>query len=84
MLQEKKKYLQTLTLKNFIPMSKDIMLWVVWGEGSFASNSFNSVINFLRTDINLDCANAPMTSAYKSATMCIFPAFGPLCKLHKR
>ena len=50
-----------------MPISKEIILWVVCGPGSFARNSFNSTMNRFLTDINRDCARTPMTSAYKSA-----------------
>lgn len=74
----------TLTLKNFIPIRRDIMLCVVFGAGSLANKSCNSVMNFFLTDMNLDWAKVPITSAYRSATICILAALGPVCSLKER
>jgi hypothetical protein len=61
-----------------MPIRSDMMLCVVFGLGSLLFSSFSSAMNLLRTDMNRDWANVPITSAYKSAMMCIFAAFGPL------
>lgn len=61
-----------------MPMRSDMMLCVVFGLGSLPFSSFNSAMNLLRTDMNRDWAKVPITSAYKSAIMCMFAAFGPL------
>ncbi len=42
-----------LTLKNFMPMMRLMMLCTTWGLCSFSLSSFSSVMNFLRTAWNL-------------------------------
>lgn len=73
----------TLTRKNFIPISNEIMLCVVCGLGSLERSSFNSTVNRFLTDWNRDCARMLMTSAYRSATVWILLAFGPVWTLQK-
>lgn len=38
--------------------------------------TLSSAVNRFRTDANRDCANTPITSAYKSAKICTLAAFG--------
>lgn len=71
------------TLKNFMPISRLMVLCVVCVLGSFARSSFSSATNRLRTDIKRDWARAPITSAYRSAIMWMLPAFGPVWVLER-
>lgn len=43
--------------------------------------TFNSAVNLFLTEANLDCARTPITSAYRSAIMCILTPFGLVCNL---
>lgn len=65
-------------------MRREMMAWVVAGEGSLHLSSFSSDINLLRTEWNRDWAKTPITSAYKSAITNILAAFGLFCTLHSR
>lgn len=38
--------------------------------------TLSSAVKRFRTDANRDCANTPITSAYKSAKICTLAAFG--------
>lgn len=62
-------------------MSKDMIDCVVVGLASLVRSSFNSFIKCFLTDMNRLCASTPTTSAYKSAMICMFAAFGPDCIL---
>lgn len=66
----------TLTLKNFIPINRDVMLCVVTDDCSLARSSFSSAMNRLLTDWKRDCARTPMTSAYKSAMVLMLAPLG--------
>ena len=74
---------RTLTLKNFIPINREIMACVVAGDNSRLRNSFSSEAKRFRTEWKRDCARTPTTSAYRSAITIMLLAFGLFCTLKR-